>query len=301
MTATVDFVELRVVRVPLRQPFANAVHVTTDKVAVLVTVGHEGIEGYGEGVMEPLPWFREETVDGALTVLGEALVPDLLRHGCADPAALADRWTFVRGNPMAKAALEMAVWDLRARQQGVPLWQALGGDGQPVPVGAAPSGVVSTVGSSPPQCTAKGAAQTRRKSAYFRIVSECLTWRRASKGTPSAVAFLLGVVLRTSMEGRGILARCERPEMARGAHPRGERLGRHGFKSEKFVLENLALDADGERRTKNTRGSFPSRHRVSAFVSSERSNPKHPSQSRPQKIRESASHYSRDEWLPRRR
>ncbi len=137
MTTAVDFVELRVVRVPLRQPFANSVHVTTDKVAVLVTVGHEGIEGYGEGVMEPLPWFREETVDGALTVLGEALVPDLLRHGCADPAALADRWTFVRGNPMAKAALEMAVWDLRARQQGVPLWQALGGDGQPVPVGAA--------------------------------------------------------------------------------------------------------------------------------------------------------------------
>lgn len=133
----IDYVELRVVRVPLREPFGNSAHVATEKVAVLVTVGDDGVEGYGEGVMEPLPWFREETIGGALTVLGDALVPDLLRHGCADPLTLADRWSFVRGNPMAKAALEMAVWDLRARQAGRPMWEMLGGDGEPIEAGAA--------------------------------------------------------------------------------------------------------------------------------------------------------------------
>ena len=41
----------------------------------------------------------------------------------------------VRGHLMAKAALEMAAWDLYAKQQGVPLWQALGGSGRPVASG----------------------------------------------------------------------------------------------------------------------------------------------------------------------
>ena len=36
---------------------------------------------------------------------------------------------------MAKAAVEMAAWDLFARQQQQPLWQALGGSGRPVASG----------------------------------------------------------------------------------------------------------------------------------------------------------------------
>lgn len=135
--SNVDQVELRIVEVPLRTPFASAAHVTTHKTAVLVTVRGAGIEGYGEGVMEPLPWFREETIGGAMVVLTQALIPDLLAAGCNEPAELAGRWSMVRGNPMAKAALEMAVWDLRARQQDLALWQMLGGDGLAVEVGAA--------------------------------------------------------------------------------------------------------------------------------------------------------------------
>jgi len=41
----------------------------------------------------------------------------------------------VRGNFMAKAVVEMAAWDLYARQQRLPLWQVLGGSGQPVASG----------------------------------------------------------------------------------------------------------------------------------------------------------------------
>ena len=36
---------------------------------------------------------------------------------------------------MAKAAVEMAAWDLYARQQQQPLWQVLGGSGRPVASG----------------------------------------------------------------------------------------------------------------------------------------------------------------------
>jgi O-succinylbenzoate synthase len=36
---------------------------------------------------------------------------------------------------MAKAALEMALWDLQAKEQEIPLWEILGGKGAGVPVG----------------------------------------------------------------------------------------------------------------------------------------------------------------------
>jgi len=40
-----------------------------------------------------------------------------------------------RGHEMAKAALEMAVWDLWARRSGVPLYRLLGGRGGTIQAG----------------------------------------------------------------------------------------------------------------------------------------------------------------------
>jgi o-succinylbenzoate synthase len=132
----IDQVELRIVRLPFRSPFKTSFGVETEKVAVLVTVRADGVEGYGEGVMDPLPVYREECIAGAMHLLRDALVPDLLAHGCAHPSELVDRWACWRGNPMAKTALELAVWDCFARQQDVPLRTLLGGTATAVDVGA---------------------------------------------------------------------------------------------------------------------------------------------------------------------
>jgi O-succinylbenzoate synthase len=132
----VDEVELRIVSLPFRSPVLTSYGVVADKVAVLATVRAEGIEGYGEGVMEPLPLYREETVEGALTLLRRALVPWLVAREVVHPEDLTDAWRGWRGNPMAKATLEHAVWDCYARQQGVPLSKLLGGSRTAVPVGA---------------------------------------------------------------------------------------------------------------------------------------------------------------------
>ena len=132
----VDEVELRVVRLPYRSVFKTSFAAESEKVAVIATVRSDGIEGYGEGVMDPLPAYREESIAGALHLLREALIPALLRDGCDDPLTLADSWARWRGNPMAKATLELAVWDCHARQLGVPLRTLLGGSRTEVPVGA---------------------------------------------------------------------------------------------------------------------------------------------------------------------
>ncbi|HEX2785829.1 MAG TPA: o-succinylbenzoate synthase [Ilumatobacteraceae bacterium] len=132
----VDEVELRVVRLPYRSVFKTSFAAESEKVAVIATVRSGGVEGYGEGVMDPLPAYREESIPGALHLLREALVPMLLRDGCDDPMTLCDSWARWRGNPMAKSTLELAVWDCHARRLGVPLRILLGGERTEIPVGA---------------------------------------------------------------------------------------------------------------------------------------------------------------------
>ena len=132
----IDEIELRVVRLPYRAPFKTSFGNEAQKTALITTVRGDGVEGYGEGVMDPLPLYREETLAGAIGLIRDALAPSLLRDGCAHPSELLDRWSVWRGNPMAKASLELAVWDLHARQQGVALRTVLGGDRTEIPVGA---------------------------------------------------------------------------------------------------------------------------------------------------------------------
>jgi o-succinylbenzoate synthase len=132
----IDAVELRVIRLPFRSPFVTSYAVETEKVAVLATVWSDGVAGYGEGVMDPLPIFREESIPGALSLLRQALIPAILGIELDHPDSLETCWSKWRGNPMAKATLELAVWDCFARTKDIPLWQLIGGHGQPIPVGA---------------------------------------------------------------------------------------------------------------------------------------------------------------------
>ena len=96
--------------------------------------------------------YREETIAGAHHLLRSAFGPDLVARGCEHPSELVRRWSHWRGNPMAKTALELAVWDCYARQQGVPLRTLLGGERTEIPVGASlgMNSVADTVASVPP-------------------------------------------------------------------------------------------------------------------------------------------------------
>jgi O-succinylbenzoate synthase len=132
----IDEIELRIVHLPYRSVFKTSFGAESAKTAVIVTVRSEGVEGYGEGVMDALPHYREETIAGATGLMRDALAPDLFAHGCDHPNELLDRWAKWRGNPMAKTAIELAVWDCYARQQGVPMRTLLGGERTEVPVGA---------------------------------------------------------------------------------------------------------------------------------------------------------------------
>ncbi|WP_324715837.1 o-succinylbenzoate synthase [Carboxydochorda subterranea] len=145
----IERAELRLIRMPLKFAFETSFGVTRERTILLVTLFAGGLEGYGECVAEESPLYREETVGTARSVLEEVILPRLLRPGAPsgsmgglaagpdipNPETLAASLASVRGNRMAKAAVETAFWDLWAKSLGLPLWQLLGGVRQVVPVG----------------------------------------------------------------------------------------------------------------------------------------------------------------------
>ncbi|MEW6045525.1 MAG: o-succinylbenzoate synthase [Bacillota bacterium] len=131
----VERAELRIIRLPLKFTFQTSFGTTAERTILLVTLYGGGIEGYGECVAEEVPLYREETIGTARSVLEEAIVPRVLGQDFSNPEALVAALAFIRGNRMAKAAVETAFWDLWSRSLGVPLWQLLGGVRREVPVG----------------------------------------------------------------------------------------------------------------------------------------------------------------------
>ncbi|MXV21900.1 o-succinylbenzoate synthase [Deinococcus xianganensis] len=132
---TIESAELLVVRLPLKFRFETSFGVQTEKVVPLLVLHGGGVQGVSEGTMEFAPMYREETIAGALHLLREVFLPRVLGKSFANPEALHDALGSFRGNRMARAMVEMAAWDLWARQLGVPLGQLLGGRRNAVEVG----------------------------------------------------------------------------------------------------------------------------------------------------------------------
>jgi O-succinylbenzoate synthase len=123
----IETVELRRLRLPLVRAFETSFGRTDTREFLLVRAAGEGIAGWGECVAEQDPFYSAETTATAWGVLRDHLVPALLSGPVAHPRDVWTRLSHVRGHRMAKASLEMAAWDLFARQQGVPLARLLGG------------------------------------------------------------------------------------------------------------------------------------------------------------------------------
>ena len=109
--------ELREIHLPLVAPFQTSFGVQTSRRILLVRATHErdGVvtEGWGECVAGDEPTYSAEYVDGATQVIQRQLLPRLDEETTA--ATVAEQLAPVRGHPMAKAALEMAMLDAEFR------------------------------------------------------------------------------------------------------------------------------------------------------------------------------------------
>jgi o-succinylbenzoate synthase len=131
----IDAIILRELHLPLVRPFETSFGVTANRRILLAEVRSEGLTGWGECTAGEHPFFSAESTDSAWQVLVNELGPMLAaatpEHGGDCPKI----FRLVRGNPMAKAALENAIWDLEAQQEGVSLSNLLGGVRDVIPCG----------------------------------------------------------------------------------------------------------------------------------------------------------------------
>jgi muconate cycloisomerase len=134
--STVQRVEVFPVRLPVTNTFRFAsgsagVAGDTAPLALVRLTDSEGATGWGEG--RPLPAWSYETIESVTTTIRKYLAPAIIG------LPITDRWGLHRrmqevigrgpstGQPIAKAAVDMALHDLCARAAGLPLRCFLGG------------------------------------------------------------------------------------------------------------------------------------------------------------------------------
>ncbi|HEY2506924.1 MAG TPA: o-succinylbenzoate synthase [Streptosporangiaceae bacterium] len=128
--------ELRRIALPLVAPFETSFGVETERDVLLVRAVGADAEGWGECVAMAGPLYSSEYAEAAAAVVRRFLIPALAPHvATLTGAQVATRLAGIKGHPMAKAAVEMAVLDAELRSFGMPLATYLGATSAAVPAG----------------------------------------------------------------------------------------------------------------------------------------------------------------------
>ncbi|MCP4409330.1 MAG: o-succinylbenzoate synthase [Gammaproteobacteria bacterium] len=119
----------REIHLPLKEPFVISSGVQDLRRIIVVELEDvDGAIGWSECVADELPNYMPETTDIAWLTLHEWMAPAILSQAFDGPEAV---YPFlqkdIRGHFMAKAAVEMGMWELDARKQGISLSKRLGG------------------------------------------------------------------------------------------------------------------------------------------------------------------------------
>ena len=138
-------VELRRISLPLVAPFRTSFGTEVAKDALLVRALTPDGEGWGECVAMGEPLYSYEYVDAAQEVVRRFLLPRLFALDDVSAGRVAQVLEPVKGHPMAKAAVEMAVLDAELRQAGQSLATFFGATRDRVPSGVS-VGIMDSVG-----------------------------------------------------------------------------------------------------------------------------------------------------------
>ena len=131
----IESITLHHISMPLVAPFETSFGRETDRQCVLITLQSEGLSGYGECVATRDPGYNYETTGTAWHILKDFIAPLILSQDVLDAQDLQQRVEGIRGHHLAKAGVEMALWDLLGKRAGKSLKELFGGTQDKVDVG----------------------------------------------------------------------------------------------------------------------------------------------------------------------
>lgn len=131
----IEEIEMFHLRMPLRSAFETSFGRSLTRDCILLVIKADGLEGYGECVADWEPGYSSETVGTEWHILQEFILPQIVPTEFSVPSQFCQKVGWIRGHRMAKAGVEMALWDLYGKQEGKSLTRLLGGTRQRVEVG----------------------------------------------------------------------------------------------------------------------------------------------------------------------
>lgn len=137
MTIHIQSLRLVEIRLPLREPFQISSGTTTNRrILLLELTDASGAKTWSESVAGETPNYMPETIDTVWGVIRDWLAPRVLGRdleSASEVAAILEQ--DVRGNNMAKGALEMGAWGLEATVRGIALAKLIGGTREKIGTG----------------------------------------------------------------------------------------------------------------------------------------------------------------------
>ncbi|HEX9118469.1 MAG TPA: o-succinylbenzoate synthase [Anaerolineae bacterium] len=131
----IERITLRHIRLPYVTPFQTSRWIELDRECVIVEVQAGGLTGWGECGANQHCAYSYETTGTNWHLLADFIAPLLVGQTIPDIAAYRAAVGHLTGHPMAKAGLEMALWDLLAQEVDRPLQALVGGQSDRVKVG----------------------------------------------------------------------------------------------------------------------------------------------------------------------
>lgn len=131
----IESITLHHISMPLVAPFETSFGRETDRQCILITLRAGGLTGYGECVATRDPGYNYETAGTAWHILKDFIAPLILGKDVIDAQDFQKRVDGIRGHHLAKAGVEMALWDLLGKRDGKSLKAMFGGTREKVEVG----------------------------------------------------------------------------------------------------------------------------------------------------------------------
>ena len=123
----IESITLHHLSMPLVSPFETSFGRETDRQCVIVEIRSEGLIGYGECVATHDPGYNYETTGTSMHILKDFVAPLILGQDVKDAHDFQERVSSIRGHHLAKAGVEMALWDLLGKREGKSLKELFGG------------------------------------------------------------------------------------------------------------------------------------------------------------------------------
>ena len=132
----IDRIDVYYVKLPLKSPWRTAYGEDPDVHSVLVRLTSGEHQGWGETTPLYAPTYSPESAMSVFYTITEFIGPQLLGRDLTSPEDLSEASKWIKGNPFAKAGPDLAWWVLKARIEGRPLHELLGGTYHKVDAGA---------------------------------------------------------------------------------------------------------------------------------------------------------------------